>query len=303
MKIQEINAILIVAETGSISSAAQKLYTSQPALSQLIKKVEEELGVSLFIRQTGKKMVLTEGGQLYIHMARQLLPIYNSFLKELNAQQNNLQKPLRIGIPQGQGSKILQTFLSYSQHFQFIFQFIEGHSNELEHKLLNGEIDLAIIRLPLTNHNLQYRLVVTEHLGIWLRKGSPWEKEKIYHPGFTYPFLPLKALEGEPLILPPSTMRMRSAIDQFLEKEQLNHTVTGNYQNKKSILVMVSNGLGSTIGMKPAPNEPDDYFYWIEDCPITYNLTVVYTKQSPYKKFISIIADAFANDPKWNTAQ
>ena len=66
---------------------------------------------------------------------------------------------------------------------------------------------------------------------------------------------------------------------------------------------MVSNGLGSTIGMKPAPNEPDDYFYWIEDCPITYNLTVVYTKQSPYKKFISIIADAFANDPKWNTAQ
>ena len=55
MKIQEINAILIVAETGSISSAAQKLYTSQPALSQLIKKVEEELGVSLFIRQTGKK--------------------------------------------------------------------------------------------------------------------------------------------------------------------------------------------------------------------------------------------------------
>ena len=302
MKIQEIKAILVIAETGSISSAAQKLYTSQPALSQLIKKVEEELGSALFIRQTGKRAVLTEDGQLYVNMAKQLLPIYDSFLMELNARQNHPQKPIQIGIPQGQGSKILQTFLSYSEHFQFLFQFVEGNSNELEQKLLNGEIDLAIIRLPLRNHNLHYQLVATEILGIWLRKGSPWESKRIYHPGISYPFLPLSALEQEDLILPPTTKRMRLAIDHFLEKEHLKHSIIGSYQNKKSILVMVSNGIGSTIGMKPAPGEPDDCFYWIENNPITYDLAIVYTRQTPYKKFISVIADAFANDPKWKTS-
>ena len=89
---------LTVSETGSISKAADKLYISQPALSQQLKKMEKELEVDLFIR-SNKGIDLTEEGKIvykYFSMTEKLL---QEMKKEIEDKKNNVKKIKISGVP------------------------------------------------------------------------------------------------------------------------------------------------------------------------------------------------------------
>lgn len=72
MKLNDIHYFIVIAEEKNISSAASRLYISQPALSQFLQKLERELNTNLFTR-TEKGLSLTEAGRIYLngcyHMA------------------------------------------------------------------------------------------------------------------------------------------------------------------------------------------------------------------------------------------
>ena len=84
--------IYTVYQEGSISKAAQKLFISQPSLSVMIQKIEEEVGIPLFDR-TCKPIRLTEAGQEYIKATEEILHIEKSFDNYLEACQQ-----LHVGI-------------------------------------------------------------------------------------------------------------------------------------------------------------------------------------------------------------
>ena len=63
----------------------------------------------------------------------------------------------------------------------------------------------------------------------------------------------------------------------------------------KSILLMVQNGLCSTIGKQPGPGEPADHFYRIEGCTSSYDLALVYLPDTPYKRDINLIYGILKN--------
>jgi len=84
---------LKVSEMGSISKAADKLYISQPALSQQLKNLEKELDASLFIR-SNKGIELTEEGKIvykYFSMSEKLL---QEMKKEIRDKKNNVKYQL-----------------------------------------------------------------------------------------------------------------------------------------------------------------------------------------------------------------
>ena len=60
-----LHIFITAAQTGSLTEAAKKLYVSQPAISQAIKKLEEELNVKLFIRNKRSNLILTDVGKRY----------------------------------------------------------------------------------------------------------------------------------------------------------------------------------------------------------------------------------------------
>lgn len=290
MKIQDMKFILEIVNTGSISMAAKNLYISQPALSQCVKKVEQELGTDLFIRHSGKMVKLTKAGLQYADMARQITGVYDSFLKTLDVQREKTKNKIRIGIPARQGSLIMTALLSQGGKLPSLnLEFLEGSSDEQEQNLMNGVIDLAIIRLPLNISNLNYKIVFKEPLGIWLRKGSPYENLAVKRPGETYRFLSLKLLKDEIFALPPEEMRISQTIRSLLKEANITPQIMKNYQNMKSILLLVQNGLCSTIGKQPRPGEASDRFFWIDGCKSTYNLALVYLPETPYRGEISMI--------------
>lgn len=65
MELQQIEYFRIIAKTENISKAAEMLYVAQPSLSQMLKRLEDELGVQLFDR-IGKKIVLNDGGRIFL---------------------------------------------------------------------------------------------------------------------------------------------------------------------------------------------------------------------------------------------
>ncbi|HEY5989244.1 MAG TPA: LysR family transcriptional regulator, partial [Streptosporangiaceae bacterium] len=69
MTLQQLSYFLAAVEHGSFSAAAEALYIAQPSLSEQVKRLENELGVTLFVR-TNRRLVLTEAGQLFLPSAQ-----------------------------------------------------------------------------------------------------------------------------------------------------------------------------------------------------------------------------------------
>ena len=97
MKIVQLEYFCMVSHYHSITQAAQKLYVTQPAISNAIKELEKEFSVSLFVRSKNH-LTLTTEGELFYQKASELL----ASIKQTTQQFYDLGKqipPIRIGIP------------------------------------------------------------------------------------------------------------------------------------------------------------------------------------------------------------
>lgn len=79
MTLQQLRYITVIAETGSLNKASEVLYVSQPSLTNAVKELEKELGVSLFTR-TGKGVTLTADGDEFLTSARPILMQYDTLM-------------------------------------------------------------------------------------------------------------------------------------------------------------------------------------------------------------------------------
>ena len=104
MNDKHIQAILAVLNEGSITGAARKLFVSQPALSQMIKNAENNLGSPIFNRTTDP-ITLTAAGELYVDAARQILTINGNLEKQIEELKKEASARSAWGFPSSRGWK------------------------------------------------------------------------------------------------------------------------------------------------------------------------------------------------------
>ena len=75
MTLQQLKYVVCIAETGNITIAAEKLFIAQPSLTNSIKNLEEELGITIFNRNN-RGVTLTEQGNIFLSYARTILEIF-----------------------------------------------------------------------------------------------------------------------------------------------------------------------------------------------------------------------------------
>lgn len=97
MELYHLRTFVAVAEEGRLSRAAERLFTSQPAISAHVKSLEEELGVALFTR-TPKGMVLTDAGRQLEGRARQALASAEAVLSNARNLRAELEGEIRLGV-------------------------------------------------------------------------------------------------------------------------------------------------------------------------------------------------------------
>ncbi|HCM28770.1 MAG: hypothetical protein A2Z99_21225 [Treponema sp. GWB1_62_6] len=100
MDLRQLRNIIAIAEEGNITRAAEKVFISQPALSQLLRKLEHTLGTPLFIRE-GKRVIPTRAGKIYLNGARAILNIAKALDQKLGETTRKAEQDLRptIGSP------------------------------------------------------------------------------------------------------------------------------------------------------------------------------------------------------------
>lgn len=179
MEIDQLRYFLGVAERGNFTRAAEDLAISQPALSRSIQKLEDELGQPVFERKT-RSVSLTEAGVLLQSRAQQILTI----LEDTKAEITDDGESGRIcvgAIPTIAPyflPKILQQFSEEFPKATLVVQ--ENTTDELLKSCTQGEVDLAILALPIPARYLEIEELFEEELLLVLPPDHPLvEKEKI----------------------------------------------------------------------------------------------------------------------------
>lgn len=145
MTAQQIQYIITLAEEGSFSKAAKKLYVTQPSISQLIKNMESQLGMPLFDRSS-TPIRLTTVGQAYYDAAKKIQSTERE-LENRVFEINELKTgTLTIGTTPFRASCMLPRSLSsFKSSFPGIrLEVITSNPEELKALLLSGEIDICI---------------------------------------------------------------------------------------------------------------------------------------------------------------
>lgn len=146
----------VVAKNSSFSSAAKDLYMTQPAVSQAMMQLENELGTRLFNR-TPKGVTLTTEGSLLFEYTNSALGLLDAGEEKLLEFKNLTTGQLKIGV----GDTISRFFLMpYLEAFHTMYpniklQMLNGTTSEICNFIKSGEVDIGFCNFPIEDSTLQ----------------------------------------------------------------------------------------------------------------------------------------------------
>ena len=223
MELRDIDYLIAVAKYGNISKAAESLYISQPALSKYISGLEKRINLPLFNR-IGKRLVLTYAGERYFARAKEIAASRDSLESELQDIAGSNDGELKIAVPVIRGSHILPSvipeFRKLYPHVRLTLNEIE--SQPLENLLLDGDIDLAIIHLPIKNPAIRSTLIRKECLLMAVPRNNPLIKYGKDLPGYSFQWIDLTLFRDEGFILTKPNQRTRQICDELFKKEKIS---------------------------------------------------------------------------------
>ena len=206
MELRHLRYFVAVAEDLNFSRAAGRMYLSQPALSQQIRKLERELGVALFDR-TKNHVALTEAGLVLLEGARKVLVMVEQTAREAREVGGAEARHLRVGFPEYANhtpvADALQTFrrrypyVELEEHETFTLQ----ETLQQIDKLHRGTLDVGFMLRPEGDDVLEVEHVLNIELVAALPEGHPLaDQDEVF----------LRELSDERLILFSRTFHPRS---------------------------------------------------------------------------------------------
>ena len=173
MNLKQARYIQTIAQEGSITAAARKLYISQPSLSQMLKQVEVELGAALFDRSVSP-VHLTLAGEACLQAAEAILAANDRLERQLQEIRDESRGRLRLGISVQRGMQVLPLALPWflARFPHVALEITERGSADLEELVLKGGVDVALAVIDSTSPRLRYELIEEEVTGILAGAGS-----------------------------------------------------------------------------------------------------------------------------------
>ena len=156
MELTQLRSLVTIVREGSFTAAAEKLFVTQPALSQQMKALEVELGVQIFERR-GRRLTVTAPGELVLAHAEQMLAQMQHLHDELAALQGVAQGRMRVGTSD---TVCLYLLPPVVQAFRQLHPAVEIHltnrpSTEVVTLLVEGAIDFGIVTLPVSEAGVE----------------------------------------------------------------------------------------------------------------------------------------------------
>jgi DNA-binding transcriptional LysR family regulator len=162
-----------VAEELHFGRAAMRLQIAQPALSQQIRKLEQELGVELFHRERGKRIVLTEPGAVLLDEGRSVMRRASDAILSTQSAARGEIGSLRVGFAPSSAVSVLPLCVRMFRHRrpQVRLELHEMLSDEMAKALRAGDFDVGLVRAPTDASGLVLEVIAEEPLFVALPSG------------------------------------------------------------------------------------------------------------------------------------
>jgi LysR family nitrogen assimilation transcriptional regulator len=242
MELKELRNFMRVARAGSVSRAAQELRLAQPALSRQIRKLEHELGVSLFARH-GRGVRLSAAGSLLLERAEAITTLVHQTGEEIRDDRSPSAGRITLGVPPAAGRLIIPPFVERFQRAwpQTTLHMREGVTSSLLEWLTEKRIDIAILHNPPHLETLAIIPLLTERM---LVIGPPVQRLKDSKQPASFRIRDLGEL---PLILPNMAHTNRRLVEHAALEHGVRLQIKIEVDSVGFAKALVEKGLGYTI--------------------------------------------------------
>lgn len=243
--------ILTIAEEGSFSKAAKKLYVSQPSLSQTINALEREIGTQLFDRST-VPLSVTYAGEQYIRAANEILSIESSLAHKLEDINNEQRGKIRMGLSFLMSECIVpNVFAVFHREYPHIeLNLQEDTRDSLIQSLLEGKIDIAMINVLAADSGLDPDLKQIKLFEDNIMLVAPAGEAALHDPDpgeKSQPEIDLLDIRDQPFILLTPSQELRRLANKIFNSYGIKPNIFLETKNQRTALFMVANRMGYTI--------------------------------------------------------
>ncbi len=274
-----------VAEKLNMTEVAEKLYISQPAVSQTILELENELGVKLFDR-INRRLYLTNEGELFLNYVRRILNMYDDAIRSLKDINSLKTGKLKIGASTTIGIYILPDIIGkFTKQYKGIDTSIAIENTKLiSDMILDNSIDFAFVEGPVYNEEIIKENFCDDELVFITSPEHPWSnKDEIS----------INEVDREKIIMREIGSGTREVFESYMTANNVNYNIAFELGNTEAIKKAVEAGLGvSCISKRCIKNEiNNNTLSWtkLKEFEIKRKLILIYHKD----KFLSTLLKTF----------
>lgn len=230
-----------IVELGSLSKAARQLYVAQPALSQQISKLEQEVGQLLLLRSS-RGVTPTVNGKALYHHANLILRQFEQAMSIVKAHVPSISGMVSIGLPATTVAAIgLPLVRRLHDHYPgILINVVEAMSGHIEQLIEQNQLDLAVLFTGARVASLDVEPLMSEELFLILSEDS-----QLFPPEQTT--VTLSEAADIPLILPTSHHGLRRRVSFEFENVGFSMNVVAEIDSLSLVLSCVQAGIGATI--------------------------------------------------------
>jgi len=240
MEPQQLRYFVAVAETGKFTTAARDLHVAQPSVSKQVRKLEAELGAVLLERRKAG-VALTDAGAILLPWARRVLADLDGARSEVAGLASLERGRLSVGATPSLSTVLLPRVLAafHSEHPGVTLSVIEAGSRDLVDRLAAGDLDLALVILPVPREERFDTLpLLREELVLAVAKRHPLATRKTVRVG---------ELRGVPLVMFRDGYDLRSATVAACEQAGFHPTFAIEGAEMDGVLRMAAAGVGVAV--------------------------------------------------------
>ncbi len=245
MDLRQLTALIAVAEGGSISAAARSLHTVQSNISSHLARLERELGATLFDRTGG---FLTEEGEAVVRRARRVQAELEALDADVAALRDEITGTVRLGCIGTSARWLVPLVLEAvtTDHPKVHVIVVDATTNSLLPRLLNDELDLAVVNLPVSHPEVSTEPLFDEDRILIVPEDHALADRA--HVSFT-------DLADHDLLLEPSGTAFRDELDREATAAGIQLRAKAEVDGLRLIATLAFQGFGAAI--VPATAAPD----------------------------------------------
>lgn len=299
MNPKQFKYVLVLAQEGSFSKAAEVLSIRQPSLSQYIKKIEQEVGMELFDR-SGGNLCLTDAGRIYIEVGRKMFDLIHQMEERFSDLSEGKTGTITVGVSAHRSAALMPRIAkAFSVKYpRMVLRIVEKNYGEILDAAEHGEFDLC-----LTTLNVEDKLFISETVQLEENVlAFPVNVELPSEPmeGRRFPAISARELNNMSFVMLNEEHPMQKELNALSAEFGLTLRKKVECTSLQALLEMVKVGIGAAlIPACLAKNDPRVRFYSVREEIHKREIYLIYRREQYFseamKDLVAIIRENLKN--------